>query len=350
MGADALLVNNILTIIATILLVIALVLIFMNKNVAASVMSLLALTLVIIAVTQIKKPDEVIVELLPAPTPVTPPQQKVDLATKTNANQLQLGVVDDKAQYQSPFEGTQYMAGENGVLLPTTNSTPPVINAINEQLDPYATSLPPPYAPTGAPPSRIFQTSLVPPSNTQTMQEFAKFPAPDTGSIETQRFSKADTGELDAFATNGGVVIDYNNVMTPGGGDLGPAGKAVAANAKAALAPQESSRMSVAAQVMNSPEMMTPCPRGNPQYTPGLPSCCPSTPAEEIRNNGLYGIVGDLNCRISNRSTVSNRGFVEPLNARTEFLRYMSYDMPHKRDTTLIQRPNTANQQTYMYK
>jgi hypothetical protein len=170
--------------------------------------------------------------------------------------------------------------------------------------------------------------------------------------------SKADRGEVDnfsnnfqnTFATNGGVFLDYNNVITPGGGQLGPAGKAISLNTEAALAPQLTKIMNVSNEVTNAPEMMTPLPQGNSEYTPGLPSCCPSTATEEIRNNGLYGVVGDLRCRIANRKTIADKGFVEPLNARTEWARYASYDVPHKRDQYMIQKPNTVNQQTYMFK
>ena len=78
--------------------------------------------------------------------------------------------------------------------------------------------------------------------------------------------------------------------------------------------------------------------KGLADFTPGLPSCCPSTPAGVIRNNGLYGIKGDYRCDIMKRSAVADAGFVEPLGARNEFMRYASYDMPNYRNQYMIKK------------
>ena len=78
--------------------------------------------------------------------------------------------------------------------------------------------------------------------------------------------------------------------------------------------------------------------QGLADFAPGLPSCCPSTPTSIIRNNGLYGIKGDYRCDIMKRSAVANTGFVEPLGARNEFLRYASYDMPNHRNQYMIKK------------
>ena len=69
---------------------------------------------------------------------------------------------------------------------------------------------------------------------------------------------------------------------------------------------------------------------------PGLPTCCQSTPKEVIRNQGLYGIRGNLSCAKLQRSAVADRGFLEPLHARNSFLAYESYDQLHAKDQWLI--------------
>lgn len=67
-----------------------------------------------------------------------------------------------------------------------------------------------------------------------------------------------------------------------------------------------------------------------------LPTCCQQTPKEVIRNQGLYGIKGNLSCDLLKRSAVSDHGFLEPLGARNAFLAYNSYDQLHAKDQYLI--------------
>lgn len=67
-----------------------------------------------------------------------------------------------------------------------------------------------------------------------------------------------------------------------------------------------------------------------------LPTCCQQTPKEVIRNQGLYGIKGNLSCDLLKRSAVSDAGFLEPLGARNAFLAYNSYDQLHAKDQYLI--------------
>jgi hypothetical protein len=67
-----------------------------------------------------------------------------------------------------------------------------------------------------------------------------------------------------------------------------------------------------------------------------LPTCCQQTPKEVLRNQGLYGIKGNLSCDLLKRSAVSDRGFLEPLAARNAFLAYNSYDQLHAKDQFLI--------------
>jgi hypothetical protein len=74
------------------------------------------------------------------------------------------------------------------------------------------------------------------------------------------------------------------------------------------------------------------------EYTPNIPACCPSTPTDDIRNNGLYGVKGDYNCDIMTRATVMDTGFVQPLGAREEWMKYLAYDMPNKRDQFMVRK------------
>lgn len=69
----------------------------------------------------------------------------------------------------------------------------------------------------------------------------------------------------------------------------------------------------------------------------GLPDCCQQqTPMDAIRNQGLYGIKGNLSCDKLKRSAVADFGFVEPLGARNAYLAYDSYDQLHSKDQYLI--------------
>jgi hypothetical protein len=74
----------------------------------------------------------------------------------------------------------------------------------------------------------------------------------------------------------------------------------------------------------------------------GLPECCQQTPQQVIRNQGLYGVKGNLSCDLLKRSAVADRGFLEPLGARNAFLAYNSYDQLHSKDPWLI--PVNKNQ------
>jgi hypothetical protein len=68
----------------------------------------------------------------------------------------------------------------------------------------------------------------------------------------------------------------------------------------------------------------------------GLPECCQQTPQQVIRNQGLYGVKGNLSCDLLKRSAVADRGFLEPLGARNAFLAYNAYDQLHSKDPWLI--------------
>lgn len=76
-----------------------------------------------------------------------------------------------------------------------------------------------------------------------------------------------------------------------------------------------------------------------------LPSCAtPTNPRSNkeirdyIRNNGLYGVHGDVNCRKMQRASVADKGLLQPLNARNQLLHFLSVDQLHAKDSTLIPR------------
>ena len=69
---------------------------------------------------------------------------------------------------------------------------------------------------------------------------------------------------------------------------------------------------------------------------PDLPDCAQMTPKQIIRNQGLYGIKGDLRCDLLQRSTYQDTRFVEPISARNQFLGYLAYDQLHAKDQYMV--------------
>ena len=67
-----------------------------------------------------------------------------------------------------------------------------------------------------------------------------------------------------------------------------------------------------------------------------LPTCAQTSPKDMIRNQGLYGIKGNVSCDLLKRSAVADTGFLQPLGARNAFLAYNSYDELHAKDQFLI--------------
>lgn len=79
-----------------------------------------------------------------------------------------------------------------------------------------------------------------------------------------------------------------------------------------------------------------------------LPSCNDPPPPlaahevrDYIRNHGLYGVHGNLNCRHMQRGSVSDHGQLQPLNARNQLLKFLAYDQPHEKDPFLIPNQKT---------
>lgn len=59
---------------------------------------------------------------------------------------------------------------------------------------------------------------------------------------------------------------------------------------------------------------------------------------DHIRNNGLYGVHGNQSCRKMQRSSVADKGLLQPLGARTQLLQFLAVDQLHAKDTYLIPR------------
>lgn len=57
---------------------------------------------------------------------------------------------------------------------------------------------------------------------------------------------------------------------------------------------------------------------------------------EVIRNQGLYGIRGNLSCEKLKRSAQQDTRFIEPVGARNAWAAYNAYDQPHSRDPFMI--------------
>jgi hypothetical protein len=70
---------------------------------------------------------------------------------------------------------------------------------------------------------------------------------------------------------------------------------------------------------------------------PDLPTCSSNQASKNaIRNQGLYGIKGNVSCDLLKRSAVADAGFLQPLGARNAFLAYNTYDQLHSKDQYMI--------------
>lgn len=88
-----------------------------------------------------------------------------------------------------------------------------------------------------------------------------------------------------------------------------------------------------------------PTPRRIQVATNNLPACTdpPLPPSDRemrdhIRNNGLYGIHGNLSCKRLQRGAVGDKGMLQPLNARNQLVKFLSVDQKHAKDPNLIPR------------
>jgi hypothetical protein len=103
-------------------------------------------------------------------------------------------------------------------------------------------------------------------------------------------------------------------------------------------APEEAVQQYVPVVPQDRGESLKNPPLSPYEFVPNLPACGEHTPTELIRNNGLYGVKGDYNCDIMKRSAVMDAGYVQPIGAREEWIKYLGYDMPNKRDQFMIRK------------
>jgi len=86
-----------------------------------------------------------------------------------------------------------------------------------------------------------------------------------------------------------------------------------------------------------------------PNPAPSIPTCNDPVPPpsnqemkDYIRNHGLYGIHGNLSCKHLQRGTVADKGLLQPLNARNQWIKSLSVDQLHAKDPYLIPRKNAS--------
>jgi hypothetical protein len=93
----------------------------------------------------------------------------------------------------------------------------------------------------------------------------------------------------------------------------------------------------------NSPAPPIPPPSSIPTCNDPVPPPSNKEMKDYIRNHGLYGVRGNLSCKHLQRGTVADKGLLQPLNARNQWVKFLSVDQLHAKDPHLIPRKN-ANQ------
>lgn len=73
-----------------------------------------------------------------------------------------------------------------------------------------------------------------------------------------------------------------------------------------------------------------------------LPPLTDRNMRDHIRNHGLYGVRGNLSCKRLQRSTVADKGMLQPLNARNQMIKFLAVDQLHAKDPTLIPRKSVS--------
>jgi len=113
-----------------------------------------------------------------------------------------------------------------------------------------------------------------------------------------------------------------------GGGDAGNLGARVATPAQI---PSVKPRPRVA---LTQPTQIQMLPTCNNVPTPPEPHQI----KDHIRNHGMYGIHGNLSCKLAQRSAVADSGLLQPLNARNQMVKFLSAEQLHAKDPHLILR------------
>ena len=161
---------------------------------------------------------------------------------------------------------------------------------------------------------------------------------PAAAAIQRESFAAADRGEImpSMPASDRGEMLHSQAGGVRAGFCGAPQGFATAADV--IEAPEEAVQQYVPVVPQDRGESVKNPPLSPFEFVPNLPSCGEHTPTELIRNNGLYGVKGDYNCDIMKRTAVMDAGFVQPLGAREEWIKYLGYDMPNKRDQFMIRK------------
>lgn len=232
-----------------------------------------------------------------------------------------------------------------------------IIIAMTPEPDPVAPCPPPPPAPTPAPGSRaqrfvpqapvrrpvvkrqpVVVTTKV--AQRQNVSALRPSPAPSAAAIAQDKlmFSAADRGEAmpPMPASDRGEMVHSRSGAVRAAFCGAPQGFATVQDV--IEAPEEAVQQYVPVVPQDRGESLKNPPLSPYEFVPNLPSCGEHTPTELIRNNGLYGVKGDYNCDIMKRTAVMDAGFVQPLGAREEWIKYLGYDMPNKRDQYMIRK------------
>jgi hypothetical protein len=310
-------------IIAGILLFLAFVCLACKRNAWATALSALAVAALVAVVATAPAVDkEVIVvkkPLPPAPLPPAP-QPAPTPAPKPLPPANRYDTRTAERQEMAARHPTR-MAKPAEVPLPPTEVPPAKAPAVRLAKSPGAVLMHQPH------PVNVKARMMHPPPGSDRGESMATMPAADRGEMVretpgqahamrcgTKRQDLADDEYMPACGAGGGIAADVlyavDRVTEP----------------RRSVVPDENG------EVVGRP------PLSPFEYTPNIPACCPTTPTDDIRNNGLYGVKGDYNCDIMARSTVMDKGFVQPLGAREEWIKYLAYDMPNKRDQFMVRK------------
>ena len=170
--------------------------------------------------------------------------------------------------------------------------------------------------------------------------------------VPCESAAAATDGTQYAYARNGAIKMKPK-VVEEGGGAPGSTSRVAKKKKKKSKSraqppphpqahPPIRVRHSPVRASLGAPVMLPPPPSGDTSNN-GLPTCNdPPPPVSDkeardyIRNHGLYGVHGNLNCNHMQRSSVADHGQLQPLNARNQLLKFLAFDQPHEKDPFLI--------------
>ena len=326
-------------IIAGILLFLAFVCLACKRNAWATALSALAVTaLVAVVATAPAVEKQVIVTQKPTPAPPQPPEPVPPAPTPPPTP-------PPVTRYETRTAERQELAARHPTRLapkPAEVPLPPVAVRLAKpevQLGkPEAMQLGKPEAVRLAKPDAVVMHKphpvnvkarmMNPPPGADRGESMATLPAADRGEMVRDTPGQAHAVRC---GTKSADLADDEYMPACGAG-----GSSSAADVLYAVDRITAPRRSVVPD--ENGEVMGRPPLSPFEYTPNIPACCPTTPTDDIRNNGLYGVKGDYNCDIMARSSIMDKGFVQPLGAREEWIKYLAYDMPNKRDQFMVRK------------